>query len=134
MSPTLYRRFLGPRPVNRHPPLDLSVAQLPIHAEGDVVFLAVGSTRVGYLGANQQKTLSLGLNTTFEAKLRPRSDSVPEEQWQKMLLGLTFSSLGWDFERARITKKTGSTTAPSDSHRDIRPAPRFDIGVDCRSG
>jgi len=31
---------------------------------------AVGSTRVGYLGANRQQTLSLGLNTTFEAKLR----------------------------------------------------------------
>jgi hypothetical protein len=91
----------------------------------------VGSTRIGYLGANRQQTLSLGLNTTFEAKLRPRSDSVPEEQWQKIkLLALTFSSLGWDFERARITKKTGLTnrnfgiTARSDL------LPGFDIGID----
>ena len=80
---------------------------------------AVGSTRVGYLGANQQQTLSLGLNTTFEAKLRPKNDTIPEEQWQKIkLLTLAFSSLGWDFERAKVTKKTGLTNRRSALPRD----------------
>jgi hypothetical protein len=134
MSPTLYRRFPGFGPVAaiRHAiSPSLSFQYTPAGDVSDEFLEAVGSTRVGYLGANRQQTLSLGLNTTFEAKLRPRSDSVPEEQWQKIkLLALTFSSLGWDFERARVTGKTGLTnrnfgiTARSDL------LPGFDIGVD----
>ena len=134
MSPTLYRRFpgLGPIAAIRHAiSPSLSFQYTP---EGDVTdeyLEAVGSTRIGYLGANRQQTLSLALNTTFEAKLRPSSDSVPEDRWQKIkLLALSFSSLGWDFERARVTGKTGLTnrnfgiTARSDL------LPGFDIGVD----
>jgi hypothetical protein len=134
MAPTLYRRFPGFGPVAaiRHSIApSLSFQYTPAGNVSDEYLEAVGSTRIGYLGANRQQTLSLGLNTTFEAKLRPRSDSLPEEQWQKIkLLALTFSSLGWDFERARITKKTGLTnrnfgiTARSDL------LPGFDIGID----
>jgi hypothetical protein len=133
-APTLYRRFPGFGPVAaiRHSiSPSLSFQYTPAGDVSDEYLEAVGSTRVGYLGANRQQTLSLGLNTTFEAKLRPRSDSIPEEQWQKIkLLALTFSSLGWDFERARVTGKTGLTnrnfgfTARSDL------LPGFDIGID----
>ena len=92
---------------------------------------AVGSTRVGYLGANQQQTLSLGLNTTFEAKLRPKNDTIPEEQWQKIkLLTLGFSSLGWDFERAKVTKKTGLTNTSFGITARSDLLPGFDIGID----
>jgi hypothetical protein len=134
MSPTLYRRFpgLGPIAAIRHSiSPSLSFQYTPAGDVSDEYLEAVGSTRIGYLGANRQQTLSLALNTTFEAKLRPGSDSIPEEQWQKIkLLALSFTSLGWDFERARVTKKTGLTnrnfgiTARSDL------LPGFDIGVD----
>jgi hypothetical protein len=133
-SPTLYRRLPGFGPVAaiRHSIApSLSFQYTPEGDVSDAYLEAVGSTRVGYLGANRQQTLSLGLATTFEAKLRPKSDSIPEDRWQKIkLLSLTFTSLGWDFERARITKKTGLTnrnfgiTARSDL------LPGFDIGVD----
>ena len=134
MAPTLYRRFpgLGPVAAIRHSiSPSLSFQYTPKGDVSDAFLEAVGSTRVGYLGANQQKTLSLGLNTTFEAKLRPRSDSIPEEQWQKIkLLGLGFTSLGWDFERARITKKTGLTNRTFGITATSDLLPGFDIGVD----
>lgn len=134
VSPTLYRRFPGFGPVAaiRHSIApSLSFQYTPAGEVSDEYLEAIGSTRIGYLGANRQQTLSLGLNSTFEAKLRPRNDSIPESEWQKIkLLALTFSSLGWDFERARVTKKTGLTnrnfgiTARSDL------LPGFDIGLD----
>ncbi len=134
MSPTLYRRFpgFGPIAAIRHSIApSLSFQYTPAGDVSDEYLEAVGSTRIGYLGANRQQTLSLGLNTTFEAKLRPRSDSVPEEQWQKIkLLALTFSSLGWDFERARITKKTGLTNRSFGITARSDLLPGFDIGVD----
>lgn len=133
-SPTLYRRFPGFGPVAaiRHSiSPSLSFQYTPKGEVSDQYLEAIGATRVGYLGANRQQTLSLGLNTTFEAKLRPSADSVPEDRWQKIkLLALTFTSLGWDFERARVTGKTGLTnrnfgiTARSDL------LPGFDIGMD----
>jgi hypothetical protein len=134
VSPTLYRRFPGFGPVAaiRHSIApSLSWQYTPKGNVSDEYLEAVGSTRVGYLGANQQNMLSLGLNTTFEAKLRPRSDSVPEEQWQKIkLLALTFSSLGWDFERAKVTKSTGLTnqTFGVTARSDLLPG--FDFGID----
>ncbi|HEX6314319.1 MAG TPA: putative LPS assembly protein LptD [Gemmatimonadaceae bacterium] len=133
-SPTLYRRFpgFGPIAAIRHAiSPSLSFQYTPEGDVSDEFLAAVGATRVGYLGANRQQTLSLGLNTTFEAKLRPSNDSVPEDQWQKIkLLALTFSSLGWDFERARVTGKTGLTnrTFGITARSDLLPG--FDIGID----
>jgi len=134
MSPTLYRRLpgIGPVAAIRHSIApSLSFQYTPEGSVSDEYLEAVGSTRIGYLGANRQQTLSLGLNTVFEAKLRPRSDSVPEERWQKIkLLALSFSSLGWDFERARVTKKTGLTNRSFGITARSDLLPGFDIGVD----
>lgn len=134
LSPTLYRRFpgLGPVAAIRHAiSPSLSFQYTPRGEISDEYLEAIGATRVGYLGANQQKTISLGLATTFEAKMRPGIDTIPEDRWQKIkLLSLNFTSLAWDFERARVTRKTGLTnnafgvTARSDL------LPGFDIGVD----
>ena len=134
IAPTLYRRFpgLGPVAAIRHAiSPSISFQYTPAGNVSDEYLEAVGSTRIGYLGANRQNTLNLGLNTTFEAKLRPRSDSVPEEQWQKIkLLALSFTSLGWDFERARVTKKTGLTNRSFGVTARSDLLPGFDIGVD----
>ncbi|HEY5545231.1 MAG TPA: putative LPS assembly protein LptD [Gemmatimonadaceae bacterium] len=134
VAPTLYRRFpgLGPVAAIRHAiSPSISFQYTPEGSVSDEYLEAIGSTRIGYLGANRQNTLSLGLNTTFEAKLRPRVDTIPEEQWQKIkLLALSFTSLGWDFERAKVTKKTGLTnrTFGVTARSDLLPG--FDIGVD----
>ncbi len=134
VSPTLYRRFPG---IGRVAAIRHSISPslgyqfVPEATVSDEFLEAVGSTRIGYLGANRQNTLSLGLNTTFEAKLRPGSDSLPEEQWQKIkLLMLTFSSLGWDFERAKVTKQTGLTNTSFGMTARSDLLPGFDIGVD----
>lgn len=133
VSPTLYRRFpgIGPVAAIRHSiSPSLGFQYVPRGDVSDEYLEAIGRTRVGYLGANQQKTLSLGLNTVFEAKLRPTIDTIPEDRWQKIkLLSLNFSSLGWDFERAKTTGGTGltNTTFEVNGRSDLLPG--FDIGV-----
>lgn len=134
VSPTLYRRFpgLGPVAAIRHSiSPTLSVQYTPEGEVSDEYLEAIGATRVGYLGANQQKTVSLGLSTSFEAKLRPQNDTIPEERWQKIkLLSLNFSSLAWDFERARVTKKTGLTNTAFGFTARSDLLPGFDVGMD----
>ena len=134
VSPTLYRRFpgLGPVAAIRHSITpSLSYQYTPAGNVSDEYLEAVGSTRIGYLGANRQNMVSLGLSTLFEAKLRPAVDTQPEEQWKKIkLLTLNFTSLGWDFERARVTKSTGLTnrTFGFTARSDVLPG--FDLGMD----
>jgi len=134
MSPTLYRRFpgIGPVAAIRHSiSPTLSAQYVPRGDVSDQYLEAIGRTRVGYLGANQQKTLNLSLNTVFEAKLRPPIDTIPEDRWQKIkLLSLGFTSLGWDFERAKTTGGTGLTnrTFGVTARSDLLPG--FDVGVD----
>lgn len=134
ISPTLYRRFpgIGPVAAIRHAlSPSLSFQYTPEGNISDEYLAAIGATRVGYLGTNQQKTISLGLSTIFEAKLRPAVDTTPEERWQKIkLLALNFTSLGWDFERARVTKKTGLTNTSFGATARSDLLPGFDIGVD----
>lgn len=134
VSPTLYRRFPGFGPVAaiRHAiSPTLSFQYVPQGDVSDEYLAAIGRTRVGYLGANQQKTLSLGISTVFEAKLRPAIDTIPEEQWRKIkLLSLNFTSLGWDFERAKVTGKTGLTNSTFGATARSDLLPGFDVGVD----
>ena len=133
ISPTLYRRIpgIGPIAAIRHSITPaLSFQYTPKGEISDEYLEAIGGTRIGYLGANQQKTLGLTLSTIFEAKLRPADDTIPEERWQKIkLLSLGFTSLGWDFERAKVTKKTGLTNQTFDVTGRSDLLPGFDIGV-----
>jgi hypothetical protein len=133
VSPTLYRRLpgIGPVAVIRHSiSPTLGFTYVPRGDVSDAYLEAIGRTRVGYLGANQQKTLNLGLNTVFEAKLRPSIDTIPEERWQKIkLLSLGFSSLNWDFERAKATGGSGLKDHSFDVTARSDLLPGFDIGV-----
>jgi hypothetical protein len=134
VAPTLYHIYggIGPVVAIRHSiSPTLSYQYTPRGSVSDEFLAANGDTRVGYLGANQQNIVTLGLNTTIEAKLRPASDTVPPEQGEKLkLLSVGFSTLSYDFERARVTGKTGLTnrnfgiTARSDL------LPGFDFGAD----
>ncbi len=140
VSPTLYARFpgfAGIAAIRHSVQTQLSFQYVPKGDVSDEFLSAVGRTRVGYLGANQQKTLSLGISTVFEAKMRPAIDTIPEEQWKKIkLLSLNFSSLAWDFERAKTTGKTGLTNTSFDitGRSDLLPGFDFQVGWSLFSG
>jgi hypothetical protein len=74
----------------------------------DEFLAAVGISRQGYLGSLAQNAVSLGLTTNLEGKVRSARDTNPEGGRKVKLLSLNFSSLNYDFERAR---KTGRTIA-----------------------
>lgn len=133
VSPTLYGLFPGFGPLLgiRHsinPAISFSYT--PAADVSDEFLAANGDTRVGYLGANRQNLLSLSLNTAFEGKLRPRNDSIPEEQAEKIkLLQLGFTPLSYDFERARVTGATGLVNRSFDITARSDLLPGLDLGV-----
>jgi hypothetical protein len=143
VSPTFYGFFGGVGPIERirhsiQPQLSFSYA--PEGDVSDAYLAAIGGVRSRYSSANRQSALSLGLSTVFEAKLRaPESEDAsdstalqgPAQQGQKIkLLSLNFTALSWDFERARVTKRTGlnNTSFGINARSDLIPG--FDIGVD----
>ena len=117
ISPTFYG-FLpgfGPLARIRHSvQTGLSYSYTPASTVSDEFLAANGDTRVGYLGDKTQNTVSLTFSTNFEGKLRSKEDTLatggtsgPDNARKIKLLSLNFSSLSYDFERARITHKTG---------------------------
>ena len=172
VSPKIYGFFPGIGPVER---IRHSIEPQIIFAytpKGNVSneFLAAnGDIAQGYLGNNEQNTISIGFSTNFEAKLRPReparrtdSTTAPadsgagqadgaggafgaaasgrtggvaaaggDDQARKIkLLSLTFTTLSYDFVRAR--KSSGGTglnnrTFDYTARSDLLPG--FDLGV-----
>jgi hypothetical protein len=110
MSPTIYGLFPGFGPVSRFrhtvsPTIGFSYA--PAARVGDDYLAATGRTRVGYLGALAQKTVSVGLHQTLEAKLRSDEDTLNAGSNRSappiQLLSLDLSPITYDFERAAKT-------------------------------
>ena len=132
-APTLYHIYpgFGPLAQIRHSiSPSISFNYSPRASVSDDFLRATGRTRPGYLGANRQSQVSLGLNTVLEAKLRPSSDTVPPSQWAKVkLLSLNFSSLTYDFERARATGGTGLTNTTFDITARSDLLPGLDFGT-----
>lgn len=109
----------------------------------DEFLLANGDLPVGYLGNNAQNIVSLGFNTSFEAKLKapeelPPSPGdtteqralLPEDGRKIKLLSLNFSSLSYDFIRAKESKGgTGLTNTTFDFGARSDLLPGFDVGT-----
>jgi lipopolysaccharide transport LptD-like protein len=99
---------------------------------GDEFLAAVGISRQGYLGSLAQNAVSLGLSTNLEGKVRSARDTNPEAARKVKLLSMNFSSLNYDFERARktgraiagLTNQTWGYSARSDL------LPNVDLQVD----
>ena len=93
----------------------LSYSFSPAAEVSDEFLAALGRTRQGYLGSLAQNSVSLSISTNIEAKVRSAqpdslSAGLPQEPGKKInVLALNFTSLSWDFERARVTKRTGLT-------------------------
>ncbi|MDB4892562.1 MAG: hypothetical protein JWL61_4417 [Gemmatimonadetes bacterium] len=142
-SPTLFGLFRGIGPYQRFrhsisPTISYSYAP-PGNVSNDYL-AAVGRTKfstttgdtTGYLGALAQNSISLGLSTNIEGKLKSRNDSNPEAGEKIKLLSVNFTSLSYDFERARFTHDPirGLTTSTFGYTVRSDLLPGFDVGVD----
>ncbi len=112
ISPTIYGLFpgLGPFSRFRHtmsPQVTFSYA--PAAKVSDAYLAATNQTRAGYLGSLAQKSISLSLNQTFEAKLKAKDDTLnggtAAKQTPIQLLSINLSPLTYDFERASKTHR-----------------------------
>lgn len=112
ISPTLFALFPGFGPLSRirHSITPrLSFGYAPAASVPPEYLAAINHSASGFLGNLPQNAVTLGFSQVFEGKLK--SDTSSTGQGQKLrLLALDFSSLTWDFERARETHRTGLTT------------------------
>lgn len=163
VAPKIYGFFPGFGSIERirhaiEPTMQWSWA--PRGSVSDEFLAANGDVAVGFLGNLPQNQLSLGINTSFEAKLRanekarpaslPPADSAeadtldPEaaararriaqqqqEQGRKVkLLSLNFTTLSYDFVRARESSGgTGLTNRTFDWSARSDLLPGFDLGM-----
>jgi hypothetical protein len=139
-APTLFGLFPGFGPVSRfrhsiNPTISWQYA--PAATVSDAYLHAFNQTRQGYLGSLMQNQVSLGLSSNIEAKLRPKSDSAPDENAQRIkVLSANFSSLSWDFSRAAHTGRTGltSTNFSIALASDLLPGFSYDMGYSLFDG
>ncbi len=111
-APTLFALFPGFGPLTRirHSITPrISFGYSPAATVPAAYLTAINHSANGFLGNLPQNQVTLGFSQVFEGKLRSDTSSSGEGQKVK-LLALDFSSLTWDFERARQTHRTGLTT------------------------
>ena len=141
-SPTLFGLFSGFGPYQRirHSITpSLSYAYAPKREVSNEFLAALGRTKfstvtgdtTGYLGGLAQNAMTFNLSTNFEAKTRSTNDSNPEAGDKVKLLSVNFSSLSYDFERARVTHRAirGLTTEAFNYNLRSDLLPGFDVGV-----
>jgi hypothetical protein len=71
---------------------------------------ALNKSKQGYLGALAQNRVTLSLSHVLEAKLRNTDTSTTAEPKKIKILAMNFSPLSYDFERARVTHRSGFVT------------------------
>ena len=131
-SPTFFGLFPGFGPVSRlrhsfSPSISYGFAAKS--EVSDEFLRALNRTRSGYLGALAQNTVSMGMATNFEAKLRGDSAESGEGGKKIKVLTLNFDQLAYDFERAKVTGQGLTTERFGYSARsDLLP------GIDVRVG
>jgi hypothetical protein len=112
ITPTLFGLFPGIGPLTRirhsiTPTITYSYAP---RADVPAAYLAaLNQSPSNFLGSLAQNAMTLRLSQVFEGKLRSDTGATGEGQKVK-LLAIDFTPLTWDFERARVTHRTGLTT------------------------
>ncbi|MCU0625645.1 MAG: hypothetical protein MUF21_04035 [Gemmatimonadaceae bacterium] len=109
-SPTFFGFFRGVGPIQRvrhqlSPNISWAVA--PRGDVSDEYLSAIGQARRGYLGAQPQNVISLGLQQNFEVKLRPSADSadIPGAGRKVRALTIQTDPLSYDFIRLRTIRQ-----------------------------
>ncbi len=138
-SPTLFALFPGFGPVSRFrhaitPGISYSYA--PKATVSEEYLRALNTNPAGYLGAYAQNMLTLGLSHVLEAKLASRDTAAGAEPRKIKVLAMNFSSLAYDFERARQTGRSGFATDrfSYDLTSDLLPSFRGSVGYSLYQG
>ena len=76
----------------------------------DDYLAALGRTRAGSFTNLAQNNVSFGLNQLFQAKIRSRTDTNPDNVQKIDLLAINFTPISYDFERAKGHKRTAGLT------------------------
>ena len=138
-SPTLFALFPGFGAVTRFRHSITPVLSYNYAPSADISseFLrALNMSKQGYLGSLAQNRLTLGLSHALEAKLRTTDTSATAESKKIKILAMNFSPLAYDFERARITHRSGFVTDnfQSDITSDLLPGFRGSVGYSLYQG
>jgi LptD protein len=112
VSPTFYGLFPGFGPVSRFRHTispGLSYTYAPAGRASDAFLAARNQARAGNLSDIQQQRLTLTFNHNLEAKLRRPDGDTSEAAARKIkVFSMGFSSLSYNFERAKLTGKASS--------------------------
>jgi hypothetical protein len=140
-TPTLFGLFGGFGPFTRIRHAIAPTLGYTYSPEADVsdeFLAALGRTRAGsdgrstgYLAGLRMNSLTFGLSTNVEAKVRSRNDSNPEAGEKLKLVSIDFGSLSYDFERARAMRSAirGLTTESVNYNLSSDLLPGFTLGV-----
>jgi hypothetical protein len=112
-SPTLFALFPGFGSVTRfrHSITPVLTYNYAPAADINSEFLrALNKSKQGYLGALAQNRVTLSLSHALEAKLRNTDTSSTAEPKKVKVLSMNFTPLSYDFERARVTGRSGFVT------------------------
>ena len=115
-APTLFGLFPGFGPFSRirhsiTPTISYSWA--PKADVSDEYLAALGRTRANSFTNLAQSNVTFGLSQLFQAKVRSRSDSNPDNAQKIDLLAINFTPLSYDFERAKGHKPIAGLTTDS---------------------
>jgi sec-independent protein translocase protein TatC len=115
IAPTLFGFFpgFGPLARIRHSIAPIvNYAYAPGSAVSDAFARAVNPTGTALNAkSDPQQTITLGLSQNFEAKLKPAAGDTTGKEGRKIrLLGITTSSLSYNFEQAKQPHRTGWLT------------------------
>jgi LptD protein len=138
MSPTIYGLFpgFGPFARLRHtisPQISFSYA--PAAQVSQEYLAATNQTTAGYLGSLAQKSVSLSLNQTIEAKFKSKEDTLngggTSKQTPIQLLSIGLSTVAYDFERAAKTHRpiSGITNSSFSYNLSSQLIPGFSLNV-----
>jgi hypothetical protein len=136
ISPTVYGFFPGFGAVSkfRHTiTTNVGYSYSPAANVSTDYLAALGRTQTGYLGSLAQNRVTLTLSQSIEAKLKMGGDSAntnPEAARKIKVLSLNFTPLTYDFERLRVTHKTGFATDNFGVTLSSELLPGFDYGMD----
>jgi len=113
-TPTLFALFPGFGSVTRFrhsitPTIQYQYA--PTGHLSDEFLQATNQTRQLFLGSLAQNQIALGLSHVLEAKVKSSDTSSLAEPKKIKVLSMDFSSVAYDFERARKTHRSGFTTS-----------------------
>ena len=132
MSPTIFGLFPGIGPITRlRHTISPSIyyGYSPAAKVSSEYLAALNTDPTTYLGALASNRVTVTLSQVLEAKLKPK-DSTSTEGRKLKLVGVNFSPITYDFQRARETGNSGFTTDNLSMALNSDLLPNFSANLD----